>query len=113
MPTSREDNGGCAMLVRADNVEVYYRRDLVGLVSGKYHVVLQVGCREHLQPGRITVTQFRELARRSEGEPVAYGKVGERTLWRLAGRWYSDNEDLSAANVGALLGDRQNGAGVV
>jgi 5-methylcytosine-specific restriction endonuclease McrA len=95
------------MLKRVENVELYYKRDLWGLLTGRrYHVLLQIGRREHLMPGRIHVAEFHELHHRSEMQPVCFGRVGERAYWRFGTRWFWDNEGLSAEDVRALVQTR-------
>lgn len=94
------------MLKRIENVEVFYKRDVWGLLTGRYQMLLQVGRKEHLLPGRVPVTHFRELKSRSETQPVLFGTVQERAYWRLGDRWFWDNEHLGADAVAALVNAR-------
>lgn len=94
------------MLRRTENVDVYYKRDLWGLLTSKYKILLEVGRRSYLSDRRVSVPEFRAMATQSESEPVDYLTAGERTYWRYAGRWYTDNEGLSQEDVHALLVSR-------
>jgi hypothetical protein len=95
------------MLKRVENVELFYKRDLWGLLTGRqYHILIQVGRREHLMPGRIPVEAFRTLRKRSEHEPICFGQIGERAYWRYGNRWFWDNEGLTVQDVHALLATR-------
>ena len=105
------------MLRRVENVQVFYKRDLRGLMTRKYKILLQVGRKQHLSGGRVTVAEFRAMQVRSAQTPVTYLTVGDRAFWRHADRWHSDNEGLSPEAVHALLvtramrqGDRVNRA---
>lgn len=91
------------MLRRTENVQVFYKRDLWGLLTGKYLVLLQVGRKDHLSPGRIPVSEFRAMEARSAETPVFYMRIGERNYWRYRGQWHTDNEGLSQPQVHALL----------
>ncbi|MDX6214365.1 MAG: hypothetical protein QOF82_3452 [Frankiales bacterium] len=91
------------MLRRAENVNVYYKRDLLGLFTGRFRILLEVGRKIHLSPNRVTVGEFRAMQARSSQTPVAYLRVGDRTYWRSADKWYTDNEGLAAEAVHALL----------
>lgn len=94
------------MLRRVENVQVFYKRDLWGMVVGKYRILLEVGRRGHVSPSRVTVQEFRNMAIRSSTVPVRYLTVGERTYWRYQDRWHSENEGLDADAVHALLTTR-------
>lgn len=91
------------MLRRAENVEVFYRRDLWSLLTGKHRIQLEVGRRVHVSSFRVTKANFRAMEAQSAETPVSYMAVGDRTYWRFAGRWHTDNESLSQADVHALL----------
>jgi 5-methylcytosine-specific restriction endonuclease McrA len=92
------------VLKRVENAELYYQRDPWGLLTGRrYHVLIQIGRKEHVMPGRIHVNDFRALRERSETEPVCFGRIGERNYWRFGNRWFWDNEGLTAADVRALV----------
>ncbi|MCW2554827.1 MAG: hypothetical protein JWR78_4608 [Mycobacterium sp.] len=98
------------MLRRAENVQVYYQRDLWGFLISKYKIRLEVGRKVHMSPERVTVAQFRAMASRSATYPVPYLKVGDRTYWRFQDFWHTDNQGLDASAVHALLvtrGQRQ------
>jgi hypothetical protein len=58
------------MLRRTENVEVYYKRDLWGLLTSKYKILLEVGRRSYLSDRRVSVPEFRAMATQSESEPV-------------------------------------------
>lgn len=95
------------MLRRADNVQLFYKRDLWGLIIGRrYHVLLQIGRKEHIQPGRMPVAAFRAEIARSASEPVAFGRIGDRVYWRLRDKWFWDNDGLTSADVLALITSR-------
>ena len=61
--------------------------------------------------GRNTYTVARKLSReefaarlnQSRDYAVSFGRVGERTYWLFQNRWFSDNENLTAAEVHAVL----------
>jgi hypothetical protein len=91
------------VLKRAENVEPYYQRDVWGLLSGRYKVLLVAGRRQHLSSYRVSKAEFRRLAADSAVHPVPYLSVGERTYWRFQDRWYTDNEGLNSDEVYALL----------
>jgi hypothetical protein len=91
------------MLRRVENVQVFYKRDLWGLCTRKYKVLLQVGKKEHFSARRVTVDQFRALEAQSAERPVHYMTIGERAFWRYDGKWHTDNEGLDAQQVHALL----------
>jgi 5-methylcytosine-specific restriction endonuclease McrA len=91
------------MLRRTENVQVFYRRDFWSLLTGKHRILLQVGRKEHTSSFRITKVRFSEMADTSQNTPVAYLTIGERTYWRFADRWHTDDEGLAQADVHALL----------
>jgi hypothetical protein len=91
------------VLRRVENVQVFYKRDLWGLMTGKYKILLEVGRKQHLSARRVTVAQFRAMEAGSSQGPVRYMTVGERTFWRYADRWHTDNEGLTQEAVHALL----------
>ena len=91
------------MLRRAENIQVFYKRDLSGLLTRRYRILLQVGRKEHLAGWRITKEQFQAMAAQSQQTPVRYTRIGERTYWRYAGQWHTDNENLEHDAVHALL----------
>lgn len=91
------------MLRRVENVQVFYKRDLWALMTGKYKILLEVGRKQHLSAGRLSDAAFRAMEAQSASTPVRYMKVGDRTFWRHADRWHSDNEDFTQETVHALL----------
>jgi hypothetical protein len=91
------------MLRRTENVQVFYRRDIWGLLTGRYKILLQVGKQEHLSRKRVSKPEFRQMESRSNETPVLYLRLGERSYWRFAGRWHYDNEGLNHEAVHALL----------
>ena len=91
------------MLRRVENVQVFYKRDFWGLMTGKYKILLEVGRKQHLSARRVPVAAFRAMEAQSAQTPVEYMTVGDRTFWRHAGRWHSDNEGLPQEAVYALL----------
>jgi hypothetical protein len=93
------EQGGAGVLRRVEDVQVFYKRDVSGLLTGKYEILLQVGRKEHLSTRRLPVAEFRALEALSAERPVAYLTVGERTFWRYDGRWHSDNEGLNEEAV--------------
>jgi 5-methylcytosine-specific restriction endonuclease McrA len=98
---------GANMLKRVEDVGLYYKRDLWGLLTGRrYQVLIQPGRREHLIPGRIHVDEFNARHQRSQVEPVCFGHIGERAYWRFGDRWFWDNEGLSSQDVRALVTTR-------
>lgn len=94
------------MLRRVENAQVFYQRDLGGLCTRKYKILLKVGRKQHLSPTRVRVAHFLAMEAASAQHPVAYLTVGERTYWRYRERWYTDNEGLDQASVHALLTTR-------
>ena len=97
---------GSVMLRRVENVQVFYKRDAVGLFSGKYKILVQVGRKELVSQARVTPDQFRAMAVQSSTAPVRYLVVGDRAYWRYQDRWHTDNEGLDAHAVQALLTTR-------
>jgi hypothetical protein len=91
------------VLRRVENVQVFYKRDIWGLMTGKYKILLEVGRKQHLSARRVPVAEFRAMEAASTQEPVQYMTVGERTFWRYADRWHTDNEGLTQDAVHALL----------
>ena len=91
------------MLRRVENVQVFYMRDAPGLITGKYRIMLQLGKKEHRSSFRITKDEFRQMEATSAERPVKYLTIGDRTYWRFQDRWHSDNENLTAEQVHALL----------
>lgn len=91
------------MLRRVENVQVFYKRDLWGLLIGRYKILLQVGKKEHLSGWRVTKAEFATLGADSQHAPVRYMRLGERTYWRYDGQWHTDNENLEQEAVHALL----------
>jgi len=91
------------VLRRVENVQVFYKRDMWGLMTRKYKILLQVGRKQHLSARRVSVAGFRAMETRSAQTPVGYMTIGDRTFWRHAGRWHSDNEGLTQEAVHALL----------
>ena len=96
------------MLKRVENVQSYYRRDALGLVSGSYRIGLQIGRKEHVSKHRVDPATFRQMAADSQDTPVLYLTVGDRSYWRYQDRWFSDNEHLTAEQVRALLTTREH-----
>lgn len=94
------------MLRRAENVQVFYKRDLWGMLTGKYKILLQVGRKQTLSARRIPVAEFRAMETASGQQPVRYMTIGERSYWRYQDRWHTDNEGLDQAAVHALLTTR-------
>lgn len=94
------------MLKRVENVQSYYQRDALGLMSGRYRIGLQLGRKEHLSKQRVDVATFRKMAEDSHHAPVRYLTVGDRSYWRFQDRWFVDNENLSTDQVHALLKSR-------
>jgi hypothetical protein len=94
------------MLKRIENVQAYYQRDLVGLVSGNYRIGIQIGRKEHLTATRVDRDTWQQMKTESQQTPIRYAKIGERTYWRYQDRWYADNEDLTTDEVHALLTTR-------
>ena len=83
-----------------------------GLMTGRrYHVLIQIGRREHVITGRIHVDVFHALHQRSGVEPVCFGQIGERAYWRLGNRWFWDDEGLSPDDVRALVQTRDQRRG--
>jgi hypothetical protein len=91
------------VLRRAENIQVFYRRDLWGLMTGRFRILLQVGQKQHLSARRVPKAEFREMEVRSQQTPVRYMTVGERSYWRFEGKWHTDNEGLDQESVQALL----------
>jgi hypothetical protein len=91
------------LLRRAENVQVYYQRDLWGFLISKYKIRLEVGRKVHMSPQRVTVAQFRAMHEQSATYPVRYLKAGDRTYWRFQDFWHTDNQGLDASAVHALL----------
>jgi hypothetical protein len=57
---------------------------------------------------KLTRPEWDQMMADSDGDqPVQFGSVKERNYWRFEGRWYVDNEDLSADEVRALLITRE------
>lgn len=105
-PTGVETVMGGQVLRRVESVQVFYQRDLWGLCTRRYKLLLQVGRKNHLSGHRLTVQEFRSMQAASDQRPVAYLTVGERTYWRYQNRWHSDNEGLDQSAVHALLTTR-------
>lgn len=96
------------MLRRVENAEIYYKRSLLGLCLGrKYRTMLQLGRKEHLLPGRVHPDAFRAMKDSTGHEPVRFAKIGDRQYWLYQSRWHWDSDDLSAADVLALLTTRE------
>ena len=58
----------------------------------------------------VAKVHLEDLVRSMESQqnfPVLVAKIGERTYWHFQNRFYSDNEDLGAEAVYALLVSRQ------
>jgi 5-methylcytosine-specific restriction endonuclease McrA len=91
------------MLRRTENVQVFYKRDLWGGLTGKYRYMLQVGRKEYVTAHRIPLEQFRAMEAQSDETPVFYMRIGERNYWRFRGQWHTDNENLPPEQVHALL----------
>jgi 5-methylcytosine-specific restriction endonuclease McrA len=91
------------VLRRAENVQVLYKRDLWGLLTGRHKMLLQVGKQTHVSSSRFPKSELRAMEARSHQTPVRYMRIGERTYWRFAGKWHTDNENLDSAAVHALL----------
>lgn len=97
------------MLRRVENVQAVLMRDLWGLlVGGKYRVHFTVSKKTRILPMRTTAVEFNTRIATSNTWPVPFVKLGERTYWRYAGRWYWDNEDCTAEEVHALLKMRES-----
>ncbi|WP_228819248.1 HNH endonuclease [Nocardia transvalensis] len=88
------------MLRRVENVAVTHRPRLFGR-SGP--IFLRVGRSVFKTFDRLHVDDFAALWAQSDDWPVLFGIIGERQYWRFAGRWFVDNDGLSAEAVHALL----------
>lgn len=95
------------MLRRVENAEVFYQRDVWGMLTGKYKIMLQVGNKQHFTRHRVTPQEFRQMEARSAAEPVKYVTVGERHYWRFEGTWHRENEGLDGDTIHALLVKRK------
>jgi 5-methylcytosine-specific restriction endonuclease McrA len=98
------------VLRRADNVEVYRpetRKEikLVKRLAGvskqfRYPVIVSTPSESiAVLPGDV----FDTWADESDEYPVCVGSVGERGYWLFRGRWYWDNDDLTADEIYALI----------
>ena len=92
------------MLRRAENVNATWQRGPGWLFTGRGYVTVAIGRDTYRRPGRVRKAAWRQMVALSDGEQaVQFIEVGERRYWRFDGRWYWDNEDLSAGEVRALL----------
>jgi hypothetical protein len=91
------------VLRRVENIETLFEPDPVALLTGKWRISLQVGKAKTFSKRRLTRREWKEMKSQSELTPVFYMKIGERNLWRYAGKWFSDSDDLKADEVKALV----------
>jgi hypothetical protein len=91
------------VLRRAENVHVFYKQDLWGLITRRYKMQLQVSKKTYTSSIRRSKAEFRSMQDRSTETPVRYMRIGDRTYWRFDAKWYTDNENLDAESVHALL----------
>jgi 5-methylcytosine-specific restriction endonuclease McrA len=91
------------MLRRTENVQVFLKVTLWGRLTGGHRILLVAGRQRYLSPGKFNRSGFQAMEQRSAVTPVAYLRAGDRTYWRFAGRWHTDNEGLSQEAVHALL----------
>lgn len=91
------------MLRRTENVQVALNITIWGMLTGKHRLVLTAGKQRYLTPNKLTKADFYAMEQHSAATPVAYIRVGDRTYWRFAGKWHTDNEGLTQEAVHALL----------
>ena len=72
------------------------------ITDGRY-VVVTIGRHPYRVPGRSSRQQFWAVVGHSETFPVCFIAVKERSYWRFNGRWFWDNEGLTAEQVHALI----------
>ena len=91
-------------LRRLENVSATWQRGLAWLFTGKGYVTVRVGRQAYRRPGGVAKQEWNRWVGVSDADqPVSFISVGERRYWRFEGRWYADNEDLTAEEVRALL----------
>ena len=94
------------MLRRCENVHIEFHRRLT---SKEGSAVLFMSKTNSYRPfPRITREDYDQMIADSETYPVAFGQTDDRTYWLYAGRWYWDNDDLTADQVHALLVTRRD-----
>lgn len=88
------------MLRRAENVGVTHRQ---GLFTNKGPMTLHVGRQSYVMIPKLPVEQYRQMLASSAGLPVLFGTVGARAYWLFEGKWFWDNDGLTADEVYAVL----------
>ena len=91
------------MLQRAENVSAHQVRGLIGMITDGRYIVVTIGRHPYRVPGRCSRQQFWAMVEQSETFPLCFIGVKERSYWRFDGRWFWDNEGLTADQVHALV----------
>jgi hypothetical protein len=74
------------------------------LFTGKGYAMVTVAGKPYRRPGGLTLKVWNGMIEASDDDhPVLFIRLDERGYWRFEGRWYVDNEDLSAEELRALL----------
>jgi hypothetical protein len=74
------------------------------LFTGKGYAMVTVGGKPHRRSGGLTLKVWNGMIEASDvDQPVLFVRLDERAYWRFEGRWYVEDEDLSADEVRAAL----------
>jgi hypothetical protein len=66
--------------------------------------MVTVGGKPYRRSGGLTLKVWNGMIESSDlDRPVLFIRLDERGYWRFKGRWYVDDEDLSAEEIRAVL----------
>jgi hypothetical protein len=91
------------VLRRAENIGMVHR---VNLFTRRGRVQLTLGRHTYFVGPKLRKEELHEVFAQSDRRPAYVGTVKERQYWWFRGRWFWDNDGLSADDVFALLETR-------
>ncbi|MBW3085570.1 hypothetical protein KEM60_01770 [Austwickia sp. TVS 96-490-7B] len=92
------------MLRKHDNIQMFYSSSMW---TGRVKVTLQIGVRTSIHLKKMRKAEWVDYQNRQAEYPVRLPRVKNRTYWWFQDQFYSENEDLSASEVYALIVTRQ------
>jgi 5-methylcytosine-specific restriction endonuclease McrA len=93
------------MLRRVENITITHKP---GFFSNQGPVLISVGSRgTYKAANKVHRAKLDEMVEASSHYPVCFLMLEERNYWLFQDRWYSDNEDLTADQIYALIVTRE------
>lgn len=70
-------------------------------------LMVRIGSRELITSGKFTTEELEVMLSNSESYPTLFVTSDERAYWKYQGKWWVDNEGLTADDVYALISSKQ------